>query len=406
MGHLILDDIRKGEKMVVVLDGHGTLATDVLVRLPPEAVPRTVYFCPFEQKDAALGLNPFELQDERDYELKFEALMNVFSHLWWGSFREFPTMQNTLETLIETVLAGRRKYQTHFEHLQFLIQFDDNGRSWRERLRREVKNPVVQAKWEEWRTKTQFLKDVQSSKNKINHILLSRNLRAILCHPASSACFNFPARSEDRQVLICNFYNLNDEEIMILGSIIVTQLVAMAKARAREDRDYVPCHLYADEFPMYSHYAFLEIIDRMQKYGLYCTLAHQGLSQLTTHEAREAVKRCGNRIYFRVGSDDDVKLMSTFDREKGIPVESLMGLDYYTAAAILAKKKSFIQTLVTTRDYEAAPNPKVAEAVMRHSMRSYGRRTHGRIETDQAERGRPESDEVDWTRWLYDESPA
>ena len=62
MLNLILADIEKDDKGVVVLDPHGDLARAVAQRCPPAHAERVIYFAPSEQRDRVMGLNPFELR--------------------------------------------------------------------------------------------------------------------------------------------------------------------------------------------------------------------------------------------------------------------------------------------------------------------------------------------------------
>ena len=64
-----------------------------------------------------MGLNPFELQNLDNLELKAGALMEVFAHSWYGQFSHAPIMQTTLETLIRTLLYAYPTERTSFLHM-------------------------------------------------------------------------------------------------------------------------------------------------------------------------------------------------------------------------------------------------------------------------------------------------
>jgi hypothetical protein len=366
-----LTDIEKADKGIVVLDPHGDLAKSIALRCPPEKVENVFYFAPAEQQKRVLGLNPFEMRQERDYELKFGALMDVFAHTWYGDFNRTPTLQTTLETLIRTLLAAYPEQQSSFLHMLLATRLDESGRAWRQKLAPYVAdNPALAQNWAEWENERRLKEDIQSSRQKIKHIIASDILASILCQPQSAACFQFQDVLSRNGVILVNLAGLDDEGQRLLGSIILTQLLVMARQRG-EAEDRVPCHIYADEFYKFSPQSFVTIINEARKYRLFCTLAHQNLEQLD-EESRAAAANCGNVIAFRVNPEDSSTLGRHFlSKGRVLPSNLLSNLPRFQAMVRYADRNNRRQSLVQTFREKGQENQDVLEAI-RTQSEAYG----------------------------------
>jgi hypothetical protein len=71
-----------------------------------------------------------------------------------------------------------------------------------------------------------------------------------------------------------------------------------------EPKKRVPFYLYIDEFQNFANESFSLVLSEARKYGLYLTMAHQSLSQIS-EEMRDLILSCtGIQIYFRLGRQD------------------------------------------------------------------------------------------------------
>ncbi len=138
MARCVLEDIARNDKAIVVLDPHTDLTQDILRRCPPEHAHRVVYFDPhkqFEKGERMPGFNPFQVKNlATEYEEKVQAIMDVFAHLWYGDYRRAPLMQNTLETLVRTLLSAYPSHKTSFLHMLLLTELSELGDYWRNKL--------------------------------------------------------------------------------------------------------------------------------------------------------------------------------------------------------------------------------------------------------------------------------
>jgi hypothetical protein len=370
--NLILAEIERDDKGLVVLDPHGDLVRAVTRLCPPGHAHRLVYFAPAAQQHRVLGLNPFEIEDRKEYELKTGALMDVFAHTWYGSFSKTPTLQNTLETLVRTLLAAYQVHYTNFLHMLLLTRLDSTGDFWRETLSRFVAdNPALTQNWAEWADSRRLQVDIESSRQKIKHIIASDVLFPVLCQPTSAACFHFQEVLAGNGVLLVNLEGLEDEGQRLVGSIILNQLLVMARLR-EQAVDRVPCHIYADEFYKFSPQSFVAIINEARKYRIFCTLAHQNLAQLD-RPAEAAAANCGNIIVFRVNPIDSGTLSRHFlAGGRPLPANYLANLPRYHAMVRYADRKHRRQAQIRTHR-ERGEESAATTALILAQSEEYGR---------------------------------
>ena len=372
LNNLIISDIELNDKGIVVFDVHGDLAHSIVRKCPPEHAHRVIYFAPVEQKEQVLGFNPFELQSLNDLELKAGALMQVFAHSWYGQFSHAPTMQTTLETLIRTLLYSYQSHETNFLHMLLLTQLTAEGKKWRQKLSPFVKhNPALMQNWKEWEKETRLKADIESTRQKVKHIISSDILVPILCQPKSSACFRFQDVLSNKGIFIVNLAGLEDENQRLVGSLILSQLLVMAKKRKSES-ERVPCHIYADEYYKLSPESFVDVINEMRKFRLFCTLAHQNLAQLNK-VSLAAASNCENVIVFRVNPKDSGTLRKHFGATGKEPATThLANLPTFHAMVRYRHGLKRKQALIKTLPEKGVDNPDVARTIWQQS-KAYGR---------------------------------
>ena len=370
--NLIMSDIELNDKGLVIFDVHGELAQSIVLKCPQHHAHRVVYFSPSQQQEHVLGFNPFEIQNADDIELKAGALMKVFAHSWYGQFSHAPTMQTTLETLIRTLLNAYPVHQTSFLHMLLLTQLTSDGQRWRKILAPFVKhNPALMQNWKEWEKETRLKADIESTRQKVKHIISSDVLYPILCQPKSADCFKFQDVLSNKGILVVNLHGLEDESQRLVGSLILSQLVVMAKQR-KSEADLVPCHIYADEYYKVSPESFVDIINEMRKFKLFCTLAHQNLAQLNKISSA-AASSCENIVVFRVNPKDSSTLRKHFGaRGKEPNTTYLANLQTYHAMVRYRQGRKRKQAHIRTLPEKGSENRMVANAIWKQSKR-YGR---------------------------------
>ncbi len=373
MTKLILADIAKGDRSVVVLDPHNELVESIALKCAPDQAHRITYFAPSVQRNKILGFNPFEIssQSEQEYELKADAIMQVFAHTWKLNFANAPTMQNTLETFTRTLLSAYPKYKTTFLHMLCLTRKDDIGDYWRAQLSALAKNnPAMGQNWSEWLVEGRRKTDIESSRQKIKHIITSDVLWPILCQPTSSECFDFQKLLSNKGVLLVALGGLDPEFVRLLGSLILTQLLVTVRLSKKENRQ--PCNVYADEFYYFNPESFKFIIDEGRKHKLFCTIAHQSLKQISDRVAA-TVQGSEGIVVFAVSPDDGQRLRKHFFTSKGfISPHVVANLPKYQALVRYEYGERRLQDWIKTIEEDGSGDREVASTIWQHSL-SFGR---------------------------------
>jgi len=301
----VLRDIKRNDCGIVILDPHRDLVEAIMRYCPPEHAHRVVYFAPELQRDRPFGLNPFEWHTEQEYQHKVSAIVRVFTSLWGSDQSQKVWLEATLPVFVHTLLAGYKKYQTTFMHMLHLLRNTDEGKKWREKLSEEVKKDVViSGKWEQWLQPkgSTWNIDTQALERRVQTVLLNPVVRDILCQPRSSDCFHLQNFLAAKNILLVDLKNIGEESWRLLGSLILAQLHAMAFQRDIKG-DRVPCTVYADEFDHFVPSMFVDVINKLRKFGLRVLITHQGFEQISD-SALNAVLRCGNKVVFKVGSTE------------------------------------------------------------------------------------------------------
>ena len=373
--NLILTDIEKADRSVIVLDPHNELVESVALRCPPEQAHRVTYFAPSNQIRRVLGINPFALasDSQQEFELRAEAIMQVFAHTWNLNYANAPTMQNTLETFIRTLLANYGQYKTSLAHMLCLAEKEDVGNYWREKLSAATQhNLALSQNWREWQKDSRREKDIDSSRQKIKHILVSDLLWPILCQPTSSACFDFPNVLRRKGVLLVALGGLEKEFIRLLGSFILTQLLVAVRLHQKEED--APCNVYADEFYYFNPQSFQFIIDEGRKFNLFCTLANQNLAQISNRRLAVTVQGCDNIVAFGCNPEDAARLRHHFITPSGfIKPQLVSNLPRYQALVRYAQGKKRPQAWLETFKEARQPNRQVVGEIWQQSL-AFGRR--------------------------------
>lgn len=370
MANLILNDIEKADRSVIVLDPHNSLVRALALKCPPQHAHRVTYFYPVQQKSRIHGLNPIELSsssNREEFELRANAFMKVIEHTWAINHDRAPIMQNTLETLFRTLLSAYPSYQTSILHMLVLTRQDNVGNLWREKLSEFVRNnPGLSQNWDEWITASRRTVDIESSRQKIKHLATSEIIWRILGQPSST--IRFDEIVANKGILLVALRGLEEEFIKLLGSLILTQILIPIWLRG-EGAGY-PCNIYADEFYYFHPQSFEKIIDEGGKYRVFCTMSSQSL-QKARGEAAAAALRCRNLIVFRTDPEDAPKLRKYFisrSDDGHLDPRVLSKLPKHQAMVSFERDKEAVQARIETLKNTKEENREVARAIWESSL--------------------------------------
>ena len=301
--YLIMQDIAEG-RGVGVIDPHGDLIEDIkgllaadckklgledaladkVILIDPTDTNNTVTFNPLEKLP---GVSAAEQANE---------LISSFRKIWadsWGVRME-DLMRNSLIALSEAEL-------TLVELSPFLTD-----RSFREVVLGKVKNPVAKEYFQRFNVLTDRgqITWIEPIMNKINAVFCDERIKQIFSSPKST--FNLREVMDQGKVLLIKLDKgrLKDSA-NLLGALLMSKIQMAAFSRSDvELKKRVPFYLYIDEFQNFAGESFALILSEARKYGLFITMVHQSLSQIST-ELRDLILSCaGIQVYFRLGRQD------------------------------------------------------------------------------------------------------
>lgn len=302
---LINEDIRAGHG-VGLIDPHGDLVDAVLRNIPPERVNDVVLFNPADV-EFPVGFNLLEHTPPDKRISVASGFIDILKKLFkdqWNSRLEHITRFALLAAL-------EQPDSTIVTVLKLLT--DDTFRA---ELVGKLQDDLVKQYWlnEFPEISVKYHQDaIMPLVNKLGQFIASPLIRNIVTQPHNKMnladCMN-----QGKIVLIrISKGNLGEENVALLGSMIITKLYQSALERTQmpeaERRDF---YLYCDEFQYFATEAFAEILSEARKFRLNLTMAHQYLGQLTPVMRSTVIGNVGTLIAFRVGSEDSHILENEF----------------------------------------------------------------------------------------------
>jgi len=149
---------------------------------------------------------------------------------------------------------------------------------------------------------------MESTLDKVNAFLSDDRIRLMLSSPKST--FSFREIMDNKKILLVNLTKgkLKDNSYL-LGSLILTNLWVAALSRSDMPKSKrIPFYLFIDEFQNFASESFCDILSEAAKYGLYLTMAHQNLGQLSRNPNVDLqgsiMGNTGIQVYFRVSHQD------------------------------------------------------------------------------------------------------
>lgn len=368
--NMIIQDIVAGQGVGVV-DPHGDLIEDILLRIPPERRNDVVLFDP-RDVERPLGFNMLEAKDPAQKDLVVNEVVQILQKLAarlnpesiGPMFEHY--LRNSLLALAEDDNATLLDVPRMFVDEEF-----------RRGMLAKNTNPTVRQFWEKEFAQSQrgqLSADMLSYViSKLGRFISNEVVRNIIGQSHSS--FDVRQIMDERKILLCNLSKgqLGDINSDLLGFVLVSkiQIAALGRANVAEDKrpDF---YLYLDEFQNFTTDSIATILSEARKYRLNLHLAHQFIQQLD-EPIRDAVfGNVGTLVSYRIGVDDAEIMAKQF-----APVFSeydLVNLPKFTAVIRLlandTPQRSFsLGILPPPKNI----NPEEREAIRAQSRASYGR---------------------------------
>lgn len=303
--YLIMQDILEG-RGVGVIDPHGDLVEDLKGLLAvgyaslheelAEALSQNIILIDPTDPKYTVAFNPLEKLPGISAAETANELVSCFKKIWadsWGVRME-DLMRNSLIALCEAELT-----------LVDLSTFLTN-RSFREGVLKKVSNQIAY----EYFQRFNVLSDkasipwIEPIMNKVNAVFADDRIREMFSSPKST--FNLrEAMDEGKVVLIKLDKGRLKDAANLLGALLVAKIQMAAFSRSDvPEKKRRPWYLFIDEFQNYASDSFSVILSESRKYGLYVTMAHQTLAQISS-ELRNLILSCsGIQVYFRLSRED------------------------------------------------------------------------------------------------------
>lgn len=343
-------DMRNGDG-ICLLDPHGDMVDELLMRVPPERRGDVIVFDPGaeDQFDQPLGLNLFDCdrsdprQRRRVAATILDTLYKLFSYSWG------PRMEDLLRNSILTLLE---KPETTLLDLWLLLASPKHRKYYTTDISDVVLNEFWKQQFAMYMPKSgkraivsrELLELVGSSLNKIGRFLTDPVIRNVIAQPQSS--FRMSDIMNEGKILLVNLSkgDLGEDNSSLLGAVLVNQvLIGALQRRSIPPLQRRRFHLIVDEYQNFATAAFPTLQSEARKYAIDVIVAHQYRDQLDDLN-KGSTLNVANFIVMRVSGRDSYELASQFDntppeadRKKEPFFEKNFDMDgsvYYTEAKI------------------------------------------------------------------------
>ncbi len=364
-----LQDIEDGLG-VCVIDPHGELVNEILLRIPDERADDVVVFDPSDDL-RPVGLNLLEARSETEKHMIVNEFIGLLTLMYDPHNQGIvgPRFQHNVRNAMLAVMANEDG--TLIEVVRALSDYE-----YVKSLMPKVTDPLVRNYWLKQVPKTS---DFHKSEildwlvSKFSRFVGDERVRHIIGQRRST--LDFRAIMDKRKILLVNLSKgkIGPENAQFLGLLLIQRLLLSALSRAdmpmAERADFM---IYVDEFQNFATPLFATMLSEGRKYGVAATMANQYLTQLIP-PIREAVfGNVGTLISFTLGTQDAHALAPEMHPVFG--AEDLVGLPKYTACAKLLVDGG------TTAPFtlQTLPNVRPPDEARRERLLALSRERYGR----------------------------
>jgi len=292
LANLLLSDISQGNG-VILLDGHGDIVNDLLMRIPEERLNDVVLLDP-ASNDFALGWNILEAQTEQEKIIISSDLIDAFKResTSWGDVIH-SIFSNAIYAFLESTRGG-----SLLELKRFLIEED-----FREEFLTTIDDEQLQYYW----TKEFPLHKsnaITPLLTRLDTFLRPKVVRKVLTQQQG---INISECIESKKIVLIKLAQgeVGEANSRILGTLFLSKIYQAFLARQRlniEQRHLVP--VVVDECHNYITETILQMLSGARKYGLALHLAHQNTAQLKTEFRQTIDANTSIKVLFRLGYSD------------------------------------------------------------------------------------------------------
>jgi flagellar basal body-associated protein FliL len=403
MGHVILEDIKMGNGVCVV-DPHGELVDDLMLRMRPEDLDRVILFSP-SMSDFPLGLNMLETDPKKPTEktLVIDMMFSIWDKLYDLKATGGPMFEQYMKNAMRLVMSHPESGSTLMEIGKVLT--DEDFRTFKLAMCDEQE--VVDF-WEKNATQAGGEASLENMvpyiTSKLAPFTTNDFLRPMIGQQKSS--INFRSAMDNKKILLLKLEKslIGEGSSYLLGMVIIGSILRAGMGRAdglrvNEDgtteeilaSERTPFFVYIDEMQNFLFDAIPQALEEIRKYKLGFYLAHQFVKQVI-NKGDERIKdsimnNCANKFIYRVGAEDAKYLEAEFAPE--ITANDLMNPEVYTInARILVNGQK-------TPSFNFSPENLISKSIdkeMRKQIIEYTKKKYGRpraeVEEEIKDRGK------------------
>lgn len=333
MASMAIQDIMNGEG-VCVLDPHGDLIHDILLRVPSERAEEVILFSPADL-ERPLGLNLVEYDPKYPEQKTFviNELIKIFDKLYDLKQTGGPIFEQYMRNALLLIMSDPATGSTLMEVPKVLADPD-----FRKMKLERCKDSTIVDFWKKEAEKAggdaALANVVPYITSKLTQFISNDTMRPIIGQQKSS--FNLRDIMDKQKILLIDLSKgqIGEMNAFLLGMILIGKILMAALSRtniaAEQRKDF---YLYIDEFQNFTTDSICSILSEARKYGLNLIIAHQYLGQLVKEQdtsIRDAVfGNVGTWVLFKVGSEDAEVMEKEFS-----PVFNqydLINIEKYTA---------------------------------------------------------------------------
>lgn len=325
---LVKSDIETGQGFCVI-DPHGDLADTVLKMVPESRINDVIYFNPIDEK-FPISFNPLEKVEPAYRQQVATGFIEIFKKIFGVNWT--PRLEHMLRMTVLALLDAPKA-----SVMSILLLLTD--REYRQEVIKTIDNQVVKNFWTNefagWSEKFDS-EAIMPILNRIGQFVSNNLIRNIIGQEQNK--LRMSEIMNGRKILVVKLPKgvLGEENVSLLGAMIITKIYQAALARAEIDESSrVPFYLYVDEFQNFATDTFANILSEARKYKLSLTMSHQYISQLNDTIRKTVFGNVGSIISFRLGAEDAALLEQEFSpRVKATDITNLGVQEIYLKMSV------------------------------------------------------------------------
>ena len=309
--NIAVEDMHSGEGLCV-LDPHGDLIDELLLRVPESRWDDVILFDPMDM-ERPFGLNLLACDPNDPHEVRWvvSTIMGTLQRLFYYSWG--PRLEHVLR---HSLLTAMTLPEATFVELLLLL----TSEAYRQSVIPNLEDYMLVNFWDNFPRSERLQYELTSSTlNKISPFLTDRAMRNIVGQPTNS--FDMQAVMDEGKILLVNLSkgDLGEDNSALLGSVLVNLiLIAALRRRSIPYNQRRTFHLIVDEFQNFATESFAVLQSEARKYAVDVIVAHQYRDQLDDL-SRGSTLNVANFIVMRVSGKDSHELASQFDKYPPTP---------------------------------------------------------------------------------------